>query len=432
MLGERVATLLAAGGSAWEVPALQALAGDPRVVVVKRCVDLPDLVASATTGQALVAVVDAAIPGLDSDTVDRLRREGVSTVVVAEEGSSAAHLGVSGIVHLPGDRAADPDLGALAEAVVRASADTGQKAPVRGPAAADDVAAEAEEDTTATSGAAGRGRTLAVWGPGGAPGRTTVAVALAAALAARGEEAFLLDVDPFGGAVAQHLGILDEVSGLLSAARLANAGQLDATRLAAAARQVSPRLRVLTGLPRADRWVEVREAAFGRLLDLAPTLASRVVLDLGFCLEHDGPGYGTGPGRHHMTLAALDRADEILVVGSADPVGLARLARGLVELLELVPAASLRVVVNRMRPALGWDAQQVRAMIEGFVTPAGIHVLPHDLAGADRALVAGQPLPDVGDTALGAAVAALADALTGSTSTRRRRPLRRRTAGRAR
>ena len=56
-----------------------------------------------------------------------------------------------------------------------------------------------------------------------------------------------------------------------------------------------------------------------------------------------------------MTLAALDAADEIVVVGSADPVGLSRLARGLVELRERTAGAPVRVVVNRMRPTLGWS-----------------------------------------------------------------------------
>ena len=36
----------------------------------------------------------------------------------------------------------------------------------------------------------------------------------------------LVDADPYGGSVAQVLGVMDEVSGLLSAARLAAAGEL--------------------------------------------------------------------------------------------------------------------------------------------------------------------------------------------------------------
>ena len=70
------------------------------------------------------------------------------------------------------------------------------------------------------------GRVVVVWGPAGAPGRTTVAVSLAAVLARRSRRTTLVDADPYGGSVAQHLGILDEVSGLLSAARLAADGTL--------------------------------------------------------------------------------------------------------------------------------------------------------------------------------------------------------------
>ena len=64
-------------------------------------------------------------------------------------------------------------------------------------------------------------------GPAGARrGVTTVAVTFAAVLAARGRATVLVDADPYGGAVAQQLGVLDEVSGLLAAARLAATGGL--------------------------------------------------------------------------------------------------------------------------------------------------------------------------------------------------------------
>jgi hypothetical protein len=93
-------------------------------------------------------------------------------------------------------------------------------------------------------------------------------------------------------------------------------------------------------------------------------------------------------------------------------VGLARLARGLVEMIELLPGRRLRVVVNRVRPSLGWGEHEVRAMIEGFVTPAGVHFLPYDRSAADRALVAGRSLVELGDSALRRGVSELADAMT--------------------
>ena len=436
MLGERVGVLMAAGGAAWEVEALQVVGGAPsRSVLLKRCVDLPDLLASATTGQARVAVVAAGLPGLDAESLGHLRRGGLGVVVVAGPES------VPDAAALPGVFEVVPatDLGRLATVVPAAAAaaaadDTTVQTgvPVLSPPAdhaAEEWPGEAELDLP--------GRILAVWGPTGAPGRTTVATSLAAELARRGHDTLLVDADGYGGAVAQHLGVLDEVSGLLSAVRLANAGRLDAAQLASVARTVVPNLRVLTGLPRADRWVEVRDPAFAAVLDAARRLCPNVVLDLGFNLEQEAQPYGsTAPQRNHMTVAGLEQADEVLVVGSADPVGLARLARGLVELPELAPPSTLtRVVVNRVRPSLGWAEQEVRAMVEGFLTPVSVHFLPEDRGATDRALMAGRPLHEVGQSALAAAVARLADTLDGSGSPAPRRKavgLRRRRAGRAR
>ena len=101
-----------------------------------------------------------------------------------------------------------------------------------------------------------------------------------------------------------------------------------------------------------------------------------------------------------MTLAALDVADEVLVVGTADPVGLSRLARALVDLRESLPTTPTRVVVNRMRPTLGWSERDVEQMVAGFGRPVGLHFLPEDRATVDRALVTGRTLLETSDSPL--------------------------------
>ena len=417
-----ICVLVAASGASWEARALQQLStGAPGIVVLKRCVDLNDLLASAATGQAKVSLVAYGLPGLDADSVDHLRRSGLSVVVVAEpaeldHGGSVRvrRLGIEHIVE-------SGSIELLNSAVLLAGADSQPVAPP----------VEAKRDL-ASAERAEPGRILAVWGPTGAPGRTTVAVCVAAELANRGVQTLLVDADGFGGAVAQHLGVLDEMSGLLAAARLANTGQLDGDRLATLARAVNPTLRVLTGLPRADRWAEVRDSGFNQLLELARAIADYVVLDTAFSLETDANASigSSAPHRNAMTLASLEQADEVIVVGSADPVGLARLARGLVEFKETVPGGTVRIVINRARPSLGWGEKEVRAMIEGFVTPASVHFLPDDRGATDRALVSGKTLVELGDSSLRRSVSGLVDAVTGqSASTGSRRWLRRRTEG---
>ena len=411
----RLPVLVAASGASWEPAAVEAIDRNAALVLHKRCVDVQDLLASASTGLATVALVSADLPGLDADAVALLHRCGLSVVAVlgesVHEEERIQRLGVDRVV--TGVR---PD--GLATALL-ASAE--QRRPT-------------EPEPSPGDPAPGRSRFLAVWGPLGAPGRTTVAVGLATELAARGHETVLVDADPFGGSVAQHLGVLDEVSGLLVAARAANAGTLGPDRFAAACRQVDGRLRVLTGLPRPDRWVEVRSPAFSRLLSQAGSFGRYVVVDAGFAVEEDhADGLGAGTARSLMTLTTLRQADEVLVVGSPDPVGLSRLARALVGLRDLVPGTPARVVVNRMRPSLGWSERDITGMVEGFLTPAGVHFLPDDRGAADRALMAGRSLRETGDSALARALAQLAGSVVGvPRGPRVRRTLRRRTAGRAR
>jgi MinD-like ATPase involved in chromosome partitioning or flagellar assembly len=412
--------LVAAAGASWEAAALDRIERGPGLLLAKRCVDLTDLLATATAGLASVAVVSPTLPGLDADSVAALHRSGLGVVLVAapeelQDGDTERmrRLGIDHVV-------VSTELDSLAETLAGAGADG---APADAPAAWDDVA-EARSPSD--------GRVVAVWGPTGAPGRTTVAVGLAGELADAGHDTVLLDADSYGGAVAQHLGVLDEVSGLLAAARAANAGQLDAARLSELARQVRERLRVVTGLPRPDRWQEVRPTAFGDLLDRCAELAAYTVLDVGFGLEGDLPDpFGpSAPQRNQMTLAALERADEVVVVGAADPVGLARLARGLVDLRDVVPGVRPRVVVNRTRPSLGWSDREIRGMVEGFVTPVEVHFLPDDRVAADRALMAGQTLAESGDSPLRTAMSQLAHGVLGGRPAEpSRRRLRRRRAG---
>lgn len=390
--------LVLASGAGWESKALDRLNGHGRIVVLKRCVDVDDLLATAATGQADAVVLTLDAPGLDPAAVAHLRRHGVRPVAVVDSTTDLDVLGRAQRLDV-GVLVAVHDLVALPDALTRAEelGDTRPRAEEAAPA--EPVLPQRPAH-----------RVVVVWGPGGAPGRTTVAVSLAAELARRGAPALLIDADPYGGSVAQQLGILDEVSGLLSAARLAGAGQLG-ERFASTCRSLGDHLAVMTGLPRPDRWIEVRPAHVEQIL-AEGSVRGHVVVDTGFGLEEEpGSEYGARPPRNAMTLAALAVADEIVVVGAADPVGLSRLARGLVELRDRTHGAGVRVVVNRMRGSLGWSEREIAGMVEGFARVSGLHFLPEDRAATDRALVAGRSLVETGDSALARALVEVADAL---------------------
>jgi MinD-like ATPase involved in chromosome partitioning or flagellar assembly len=393
-----IVALMVSTGAVWEAAALAALNAHPGVVVLKRCVDVDDLLASASAGRAEVAVLAADLTGLDAAVVADLHGHGVRVVGVATDSDP--------VEARPGSRGIDAVVGAdrvdvLAEVLVGLSAGTTPAAPEAHGEAGERAEAPSTRDP---------GRVVAVWGPAGAPGRTTVAIALAAELARRRLTTVLVDADPYGGTVAKHLGVLDEVSGLLSAARLVAAGTV-AERLPQAQRRLSDRLRVVTGLPRPDRWPEVRPGSLASIV-VAARREAQVVLDTGFSLEHDPAGdLGNRPQRNGLTIEAVTEADSVVVVGSADPVGLARLARAVADLHELLDQPDLHLVVNRMRPTLGWREADVVAMLEGFGSCAGVHFLPDDQPAVDRALVAGRTMLEAGESALTRAVAALVDAI---------------------
>jgi MinD-like ATPase involved in chromosome partitioning or flagellar assembly len=242
---------------------------------------------------------------------------------------------------------------------------------------------------------------ITVWGPAGAPGRTTMAVNIAAELAASGHTVALVDADPYGGAVAPSLGLLDEAPGFASACRLAGADALDRAELERIAQRYSaPRASfdVFTGLVGPSRWPEL---ARDRVLAALEAMRSRfeyVVVDVGFSLEHDEELLSDqfAPRRNAATFAALAAADRVVAVGLADPVGLSRLLRGHGELLDLVDAERIDVVVNRVRTsALGIDAHaQVRQTLRRFAGLGDATLLPHDGRAADAAILTARTLRD--------------------------------------
>ena len=400
--------LVVAAGAAWEPVALGHLNDAAGVVVLKRCVDVDDLLAAASAGQSDAAVLALDAPGLDRAAVDHLLRHGVAPVAVVPSGVPddaarlrATRIGVRSVL-------AESDLDVLPSAVEAAARPVPEPEEAVGPDAEPaDPSGPPSSDAAPTP-----GRVLVVWGPPGAPGRTTIATGLAAELARRRMRTTLVDADPVSASVAQQLGVLDEVSGLLAAARLASTGGLE-DGLASTQRALDRHLSVVTGLPRPDRWVEVRPGVVEHLLGLAGA-QGHVVVDTGPGLEDERSGdLGTRPSRHQLTLEALDAADEVVVVGAADPVGLSRLARGLVDLRERLPGTPVRVVVNRMRPSLGWSERDVAGMVAGFARHAGLHFVPDDRPTVDRALVTGSTLVGQGDAPVVRAVAAVADALVG-------------------
>ena len=121
-------------------------------------IDTPSAGGATLTAGAAFTVA----PGLDADVVFRLERSGVRVVGVGD-GDRCQALGI----------AVRADPADIPGAIARMGTPVGRTEP------------ELEE----------RARTIAVWGPTGAPGRSTVAVSLAAAEAHAGQDCVLVDAE---------------------------------------------------------------------------------------------------------------------------------------------------------------------------------------------------------------------------------------------
>lgn len=264
-----------------------------------------------------------------------------------------------------------------------------------------------------------RQRVVAVWGPAGAPGRTTLAIGLAAELATRGLRVCLVDADTYGGTIAPALGLLDEAPGFAAACRLAGSdalteGELD--RIALTYGGTAAPFRVLTGIGRPHRWPELSRDRVARALEAARLWSDVVVVDTGFNLETDEEVSSDmlAPRRNAATIAALRAADEVVAIGATDPVGLARLLRTHADLLETVTTDRVHVVANRVRSSvLGIDpGGQVRQTLDRFGGIVDPILVADDPSAADAALLSARTVLDVAPrSALRQGAAALADRL---------------------
>jgi Flp pilus assembly CpaE family ATPase len=391
-----------------------------------------DLLAVALSGQARAALVAASLRRLDADAVDRLIAAGVAPVAVVRRNDTTAEdrvraLGISHVV--PDDADAAVVATVIGDAVaVRDAAAKGTR-PARGfgdPLVSKSPAISPGSSPSTDGPPSTRGSVVAVWGPTGAPGRTTVAVTLADELSRLGSSSLLVDADVYGGVVAAVLGLLDDSPGFAAACRQSAASRLDPEMLAGLCWAVTPSFRVLTGIPRPERWPELRPTAVESVLTAARTIADYTVVDCGFCLEADEElSFDTmAPRRNGATLALLDAADVVLAVGSADPIGIQRLVRGLSELRDAEVAAPVWVVLNKVRRSVvpGDPTTELSAALDRFAGRRPAALLPNDQPSLDAALVAGKTLGEVRPASpLRQSVITLAGALAGIPVRRHRR-----------
>ena len=411
--------------------------------VVRRCADTAELLSAAMAGLAALVVVDTEFDDLDLSVVDRLARAG-ATGIVLTSADQAERWAVAGWPIE--ERSIDPGAVRARLQVLAHAVENGPPAPtmrVAAPSQSDDGAddqlwaelaviepsvpavpddAGGADDSIPANGA--DGSIVVVWGPRGSYGRTTIAAALAHSLAPAGGT-ILVDSDLEGPCLSQVLGLPENSSGLATAARLAGHGRRDEETLGELLVPVGESERLLSGLGRPGRWRELPPSAMSEVWSRCRGLAAWTVVDVsGGPIDDSVDEYTLEPGRGAVAAELVRRADVVLVVGGADPVGVRRLLQLLGDLDdEMRPAGRLEVVVTRVRSSVAGPSPQraVRDALERYGRLSDVTLVPDDPVSADRCMMEGRAATEAApDSALGLALAELADRVAPDAAASRR------------
>ena len=369
-------------------PELLVEAGARGFTVIRRCLDVAELLAVAGIDRHAGLVIDVSAPRLSADTLAHVASNERCVVAYLADSADALTRAESISRLAPGTvldirSAKSPrsviDLiqGALHGSAERPGVD-GLDTVVSGASTIDD-----QGEDTSIGVDVEQGKLVVVWGPHGAPGRSTVALGLAESCAASGYRTCLVDADTISPSLALLIGMTEDVSGLLVAARYAEQGVLDARSLGAACRTLSESLWVLSGIGSADRWSQARPSALDLIWSECTRHFDRVIVDVGGLLrteEVDDPFNGLGLRRDCATVSALQVCDSVVAVTRPDVVGLARLVEDLPDVLALTSHSRVDVVVNQVpRRSRGLESN-----VKRLINEVGLDFPVHLLAFDDR------------------------------------------------
>jgi len=239
--------------------------------------------------------------------------------------------------------------------------------------------------------------TIAIWGPAGAPGKSTLAANLADALAVSGLRTLLIDTDLVAPSLALQLGFSDQAAGISSACKLAREARLTADELERVAVRVDAAgasVWVLPGISGASRWPEITPSAIEAILRVASLRFDVAVFDLASSLEPALRTEASAIGRNELTRHLISSCDHLVAISHSDALGVQRMLRQLLDVQKLRSGAALTLVINRVRETvLGANPErQLAQTFQSLLKIPPTHFLPDDPTNTDGALRGGIPV----------------------------------------
>ena len=184
--------------------------------------------------------------------------------------------------------------------------------------------------------------TIAVWGPGGSPGRSTVAINLADSITRLGYSVLLVDADLFNPSLSLMLGA--PMQGHTLSTLFAELSRNPNAQLKDFVAETNVKgLSILPGVSSLARASEIRIELFSSFLSAAAAY-DYLVFDVAGDLSQ--PGSAATPER--LTRFLVRESHRMIAVGEANILGIDRLAKQAVDLRKLRHDRPFRFLLNRV------------------------------------------------------------------------------------
>jgi Flp pilus assembly CpaE family ATPase len=295
-------------------------------------------------GRLVVGIFDA---DRGTSAKDRLLAAGVDAAVASD--AEAAEI-VRTVVDAVRQSGYDEEFVTMVESIDRA--DTGRTHRV---------------DPPADESGGGDGRVLVVLGSDGA---TEVAAALARATAARGASTVLVDMDTLEPSIAQRLGLPLTPNIFTATEDLRLTSSLDE-----AFTRHPEGVAVVAGIPNPREWENLSAIEAADLVDELAGGFAVVVVKVSRHLE-DLSSFSGGAGRFDVGRRMVARADDVVIVAGASPLGAARLLAASSD-VRSISAAPIHVVVGDM-PANQFVQGEITEELARTLTSASVTFVPGD------------------------------------------------------
>jgi MinD-like ATPase involved in chromosome partitioning or flagellar assembly len=207
------------------------------------------------------------------------------------------------------------------------------------------------------------GRVIAIGAPPGGAGGTEVSIALAAELGA-----LLIDADDLAPSIAQRLGRPLHPN-LRTAIDVVHhrSGQIEDSLT------TFPDFRLVAGLVSGEEWSQLHPGEVQAVVDEFAGMAGTVVANVASGLERPD----LGEGRFGLARSLVGRADVVVGVGLAHPVGVTRLIQWMLEAATLAPDARWLTVVNRV-PRSVYQRGEVSGELARALPGIPVNLVPED------------------------------------------------------